>query len=69
MLGTESPVGPELNTVGARLSPEEIRESVIDPAAVTTEGFPPGIMPADFVDRMTIRELEMLVRFLAESEG
>lgn len=67
MLGTESPVGPELDAVGARLSTEEIRESVIDPAAVITEGFPPGVMPADFADRMTIRELEMLVNFLVES--
>lgn len=67
MLGTESPVGPELDAVGARLSSEEIRESVIDPAAVIAEGFPPGIMPADFADRMTIRELEMLVQFLVES--
>ena len=68
MLGTESPLGPELNSVGARLSAEEIRESVINPGAVIAEGFPPGIMPPDFADRMTIRELEMLVTFLAQSK-
>ncbi len=69
MLGTQSPVGPELDAVGARLSAEEIRESVIDPEAVIAEGFAPGLMPADFADRMTIRELEILVKFLADSKG
>nr|VFK18304.1 MAG: Cytochrome c551/c552 [Candidatus Kentron sp. LFY] len=67
VLDTTSPVGPSLQDVGARLSPEEIRVSIIDPAAVIAEGFPP-IMPPDFADRMTVRELEMLVGFLAGQE-
>jgi cbb3-type cytochrome oxidase cytochrome c subunit len=39
-----SPVGPDLNDIGARLSSDEIRTSIITPNAVIAEGFPP-IMP------------------------
>ena len=69
MMGIDSPVGPDLSTLGLRLGPEEIRRSILDPDAVVTEGFYPGIMPKDFADRMTIRELEMIVRYLAEQKG
>ena len=57
-------VGPGLLDVGARLSTGEIRQSIIDPNAVVSEGFPPA-MPADFADKMTVRELEMIVERLA----
>jgi len=57
-------VGPGLLSVGARLSTDEIRQSIIDPNAVISEGFPPA-MPADFADKMTVRELEMIVELLA----
>ena len=57
-------VGPGLLNVGARLSTDEIRQSIIDPNAVVSEGFPPA-MPADFADKMTVRELEMIVELLA----
>lgn len=69
MLGTESPVGPELGSVGARLGLEEIRQSIIDPNAVVPDGTVPNVMPADFADRMTARELEMIVQFLAKQQG
>ncbi|MCK5359828.1 MAG: c-type cytochrome, partial [Gammaproteobacteria bacterium] len=69
MLGTESPVGPALTDVGKRLDINEIRQSIIDPNAVAAEGFVIGIMPADFADRMMVRELEMIVQFLADQKG
>ncbi|MDH3670190.1 MAG: cytochrome c [Gammaproteobacteria bacterium] len=62
ILETESPIGPNLNDVGERLSIGQIRQSIIAPKAVIAEGYPP-IMP-DF-PAMTITELEMIVRFLA----
>ncbi len=66
----ESPatLGPDLRNIGARSSREEIRESIINPAAVIAEGYPP-IMPATFADSMMVKELEMLVDFLAASKG
>lgn len=67
LMQTESPVGPSLTDVGARLTAEEIRESILEPGAVIAEGFPP-IMPADFGNKMTASELEMMVRYL-QREG
>ena len=66
ILETESMVGPGLNDVGKRLQIDQIRASIIDPNAVVAAGFPP-IMPK-FPD-MTITELEMVSRFLAEQTG
>lgn len=67
--GSESPVGPALTDIGARQTPEQIRESIVRPEAVIAEGFSAGVMPADFAARMTVRELEMIVQFLAEQKG
>ena len=66
VLESESPVGPNLRTVGSRLSLEEIRQSIVEPTAVIAEGFPP-IMPADFAEKMKVKELDMIVQFLAKS--
>jgi len=41
VLDSPAPIGPELNTIGSRSSKEEIRASIINPAAVIAEGFPP----------------------------
>ncbi|WP_275099045.1 c-type cytochrome [Sedimenticola hydrogenitrophicus] len=60
-------VGPGLGSVGARLSEGEIRQSIIDPNAVIAEGFP-AAMPGDFAEKMTVRELEMIVKLLAEKK-
>jgi len=65
ILETESPVGPDLRTVGSRLSADEIRQSILEPNAVITEGYSP-MMPGDFADKMRVKELEMIVQFLAE---
>ncbi len=68
VLDSPSTIGPDLNTIGARSSREEIRESIINPSAVIAEGYPP-IMPADFADKMTVKELEMVLDFLANQKG
>ncbi len=64
ILETESPVGPNLNDIGERLTIDQIRESIIAPSAVIAEGYPP-IMP-DLSEKMTIKELEIIVQFLAQ---
>ncbi len=58
-------VGPGFGSVGARLTADLIRQSVLDPNAVIAEGFP-AAMPADFAEKMTVKELQMIVQFLAE---
>jgi len=59
-------VGPVLDGVGGRLTPEQIRDSIINPNAVIAEGFPPSVMPPDFAERMTVKELQLMVQWLAE---
>jgi mono/diheme cytochrome c family protein/cytochrome c551/c552 len=67
LLDSESPVGPNLNDVGARLTSAEIRESIIRPGATVAEGYPP-IMP-DLSATMSVKELELLVEFLSGQRG
>ncbi len=64
LLGTTSPVGPSLEDVANRLDAEQIRQSILDPAAVISEGFT-DMMPKDFADKMTVKELSMIVGLLA----
>lgn len=68
VLDSVSAIGPELNSIGARSSKEAIRESIINPAAIIVEGFPP-IMPADFADKMMVKELELVVDYLYAAKG
>lgn len=58
------PVGPSLVGVGSRLTADQIRENITNPNAAIAEGFAPGIMPGDFATRMTVSELEMIVKLL-----
>ncbi|MCU7810331.1 MAG: cytochrome c [Candidatus Thiodiazotropha sp. (ex Notomyrtea botanica)] len=67
MDSTDTLVGPGLVDIGSRLNKDEIRQSIIDPNAVITEGFPPA-MPTDFAEKMTVKELELLVTYLAEKK-
>ncbi|VAW99510.1 hypothetical protein MNBD_GAMMA21-1954 [hydrothermal vent metagenome] len=67
ILESQAPVGPDLNNVGSRLSVENIRQSIIDPNAVITKGYTP-MMP-DLSEKMSVKELEMMVKFLADKKG
>ncbi len=68
VLGSGGDLGPDLEQISTRLSPEKIRQSIIDPDVEITQGFPPGVMPQNFAEQMMVKELEMLVTFLADSE-
>ncbi|GEM_PF-1902609 len=67
-------VGPSLYDVGSRLTPEEIRQSILEPDAVVAKNFPPGVMKATlqasgFYDKVTPEELDAIVNYLAERKG
>jgi len=67
-------VGPGLGDVGSRLSPEKIRESLIDPDAVIAEGFPGGVMKPTlegmgFYSNITDAEMDALVEYLSSLKG
>ncbi len=68
LLGSSASLGPALDDVGDRLEPEQIRQSIIAPDAVITEGYTSGVMPQDFAGKMTVQELEMIVKLLAEQK-
>ncbi len=61
ILASEATLGPDLHDIAARQSAVEIRESIINPAAVVGDGF--IVMMPEFPD-MTIAELEMIVAYL-----
>ncbi len=63
--GEEGDVGPDLSTIGASKSADEIRESILDPNAVVAEGYDPDMMPLDYGDQMYAKELEMVVKYLS----
>ncbi|HEY7471744.1 MAG TPA: c-type cytochrome [Gemmatimonadota bacterium] len=67
-LGAEGQeVGPHFDGMGSRLSADEIRQAILDPAASVSPGFEPfaGVMPTNFGTRLTAAQLEALVGFLA----
>jgi cytochrome c oxidase subunit 2 len=67
-------VGPSLNGVGITAAEringmeaaEYIRTSIVETDTYIVDGYPPGVMPRDFGERMTSEELEVLVEYLLE---
>ncbi len=65
ILDSKATIGPDLRNVGTRLSADEIQLSIIDPSAVFAEGYTP-MMSEKFAEKMRLKELKMIVQFLAE---
>ena len=68
--GATGQVGPDLSDIGARLSADEIRQSILFPDEVLADDCPTGpclagIMPKVFGDQLTALQLELLVGFLS----
>jgi mono/diheme cytochrome c family protein len=62
-------VGPSLWDIGARHDDAYIRQSILEPNAVITEGFPPMLMPPDLAEKMSGAEFERLVQWLKDHKG
>ncbi|MFQ6058141.1 MAG: c-type cytochrome [Anaerolineae bacterium] len=75
--GQGGTVGPDLShvgTEGATRKPgvpaaDYIRESILDPDAFVVEGFSAGLMPRNFGDRLSERELNDLIAYLLSLQG
>lgn len=67
--GTPGTVGPNLDEVLTGQDADRIRESIVDPMAQITPGFPPGVMPDDFDQTLTDEEITGLVQYLLRSIG
>lgn len=66
--GEQGALGPDLTKIGASKKADYLTRAILDPNADVAAGFPPGMMPADYKDKMTAGELQLLVDFLAKSK-
>lgn len=66
--GTNASTGPDLDEVLAGQSPEQIRQAIVNPSAKLTPGFG-DIMPKDYGETLTDKQLKDLVDYLAEQAG
>lgn len=71
--GSAATVGPNLDETlerDARAAgkplPDFVRESIVDPDAFVAQGFQPGVMPQTFDESLDERDLDALVKFLAQ---
>jgi mono/diheme cytochrome c family protein len=62
-------VGPDLDETLPGQDPKEIEESITDPEARPTQGFPSGVMPQDYEAQIPPEDMKLLVEFLVESAG
>ena len=60
-------VGPDLGKL-EDTDAAFVRESIVDPSAEVEQGFPDGVMPTDFGDKLSPEELDALVKYLLESQ-
>jgi mono/diheme cytochrome c family protein len=67
--GTSGTTGPDLDETLDGRSEEFIRTSIVDPDAVAADGFSPDVMPSDYGDRLSNRDLEALVEYLGDTSG
>lgn len=60
-------VGPDLDEALPGQKESEIEESIVDPEAKVTQGYPAGVMPQEFGTKLSEEELKELVKFLSEN--
>ncbi len=59
--------GPNLDEVLPGQDEAMVHESIVDPNAEIAKGYPPNVMPANFEQSLTPKEIEDLVKYLLES--
>jgi mono/diheme cytochrome c family protein len=65
--GAKGTVGPDLDEALKGKEAAFIHESIVDPNAEITQGYPPGIMPGDFGQKLSEKQIADLVAFLSQS--
>lgn len=66
--GEQGAIGPDLTRIGAGKNAEYLRRAILDPNADIAKGYPAGMMPQDYKDKMTAGELQLLVDYLVKSK-
>lgn len=72
--GAAGVLGPSLEDIGESAAGrvpglsayDYLRQAIVDPGATLVPGFAAGLMPADFGERLTAQELDLMVRYLLE---
>ena len=67
--GTSGTTGPDLDKVLPGMSPAEIQKSITDPNAKLAPGYPPNVMPQNFEQTISPKDLKLLVDFLLKYAG
>jgi mono/diheme cytochrome c family protein len=62
--GASGSVGPDLDEALPGKDPEFIRQSIVEPNAEITQGFSAGVMPQNFGQELSPKQLDDLVAFL-----
>jgi mono/diheme cytochrome c family protein len=66
--GTSASVGPDLDEALQGQDPEVVSEAIVDPNKEITSGYAPNIMPQDFGQKLSQKQLDDLVAFLQQSQ-
>jgi hypothetical protein len=61
--------GPNLDEVLPGEDPAAVEEMITDPNKVIAQGYPPNVMPQNYEQELTPKELEDLVKYLLENAG
>lgn len=63
----QSPIGPDLSSIGSMRDKEHIRNSILNPNLDITEGYAP-MMPPIYGDQLYASELELLVNYMSDQK-
>jgi mono/diheme cytochrome c family protein len=66
--GAKGTVGPDLDTALKGKDPQFIRQSILDPNAEIASGYQPGIMPENFKQTLSKKQLDDLVALLSQQQ-
>jgi mono/diheme cytochrome c family protein len=64
--GTSGSVGPNLDEALQGKDAEFVHESIVDPNAEVASGFAPNVMPQDYGQNLTQKQVDDLVAFLTQ---
>ena len=67
--GTSASTGPDLDTALKGKDAAFIKQSIVDPDAVVTQGYNKGIMPNNFGQTLSAAEQDALVSYLQKATG
>lgn len=65
--GSGGVTGPDLDEILPGQSAAMVRMSIVEPDAEITDGYPANVMPANYGEQLTDKELDDLIRYLLDS--